>query len=230
MRGIDVGGQFKADEISLLINWKDLWGAVRGGNWVWSEALIAPLAVTPAQAAYIVRTLPGGARELPSKISTIRSASVRIGDSRLFPDAFEGVLRRTTDGTFGPLVLRPLNVEGTMQLAFRPGRLPDGRQSIEFRLNADRWMLPFGPRVRWNEIQASGRIFDNVVEVSDYTLAGFFGMTSGTIYAATDVEWAITGIAAHPILTSNLSCKRYDRRDKPRAARAHRRRCKVPRR
>ena len=195
VRGIDVGGQFKADEISLLINWKDLWSAIRGGNWVWSEALIAPLAVTPAQAAYIVRTLPGGARELPSKISTIRFASVRIADSRLFPDAFEGVLRRTTDGTFGPLVLRPLNVDGTMQLSFRPGRLPDRRESIEFRLSADRWMPPFGPRVRWNEIQATGRIFDNVIEVSDFTLAGFFGMTSGTVYAATDVEWAITGIA-----------------------------------
>ncbi len=195
VRGIDVGGQFKADEISLLINWKDLWSAIRGGNWVWSEALIAPMSVTPAQAAYIVRTLPGGARELPSKISTIRFASVRIGDSRLFPDAFEGVLRRTSDGTFGPLILRPLDADGTMQLSFRPGRLPDGRQSIEFRLNADRWMPPFGPRVRWNEIQASGRIFDNVIEVSDFTLAGFFGMTSGTVYAATDVEWAITGIA-----------------------------------
>ena len=195
VRGIDVGGQFKSDEVSLLINWKDLWSAIRGGNWVWSEALIAPMSVTPAQAAYIVRTLPGGARELPSKISTIRFASVRIGDSRLFPDAFEGVLRRTSDGTFGPLVLRPLDSDGTMQLSFRPGRLPDGRESIEFRLNADRWIPPFGPRVRWNEIQATGRIFDNVVEVSDFTLAGFFGMTSGTVYAATDVEWAITGIA-----------------------------------
>ena len=195
VRGIDVGGQFKADEISLLINWRDLWSAVRGGNWVWGEALIAPMSVTPGQAAYIVRTLPGGARELPSKISTIRFASIRIGDSRLFPDAFEGVLRRTGDGAFGPLILRPLTAEGTMQLSFRPARMPDGRESIEFRLNADRWMPPFGPRVRWNEIQATGRIYDNVVEVSDFTLAGFFGMTSGTVYAATDVEWAITGIA-----------------------------------
>jgi hypothetical protein len=194
LRGIDAG-QFKADEIALLINWKDLWSALRGGSWVWGEAVIAPLTVTPAQAAYIVRTLPGGARELPASISTIRFASVRIGDARLFPDAFEGVLRRTPDGTFGPLVLRPLDTDGTMQLSFRPGRLPDGRQSIEFRLNADRWIPPFGPRVRWNEIQATGRIFDNVVEVSEFTLAGFFGMTTGTVYAATDVEWAITGIA-----------------------------------
>ena len=129
LRGIDAG-QFKADQITLLINWKDLWSALRGGNWVWGEAVIAPLTVTPAQAAYIVRTLPGGARELPASISTIRFASVRIGDARLFPDPFEGVLRRTPDGTFGPLVLRPLDTDGTMQLSFRPGRLPDGRQSI----------------------------------------------------------------------------------------------------
>ncbi len=195
VRGVDVGGQFKADEISLLINWKDLWSAVRGGNWVWSEALIAPMAVTPHQAAYIVRALPGGARELPSKISTIRFASVRIADSRLFPDAFEGVLRRTADGTFGPLVLRPLDAGATVQLSFRPGRMPDGRESIEFRLDADRWIPPFGPRVRWNEVRATGRIFDNVVEVSEFNLAGFFGMTSGVLYAATDVEWVITGIA-----------------------------------
>ncbi|HYM48109.1 MAG TPA: hypothetical protein VES91_06480 [Burkholderiaceae bacterium] len=195
LRGIDAGGQFKADEVSLLINWKDLWSAVRGGYWVWGEAVIAPMSLTPAQAAYIVRSLPGGARELPSKISTIRLASVRIADSRLFPDAFEGVLRRSADGSFGPLVLRPLDTDGTMQLSFSPGRLPDGRETIEFRLNADRWIPPFGPRVRWNEVRATGRIFDNVVEVSDFNLAGFFGMTSGTVYAATDVEWAITGIA-----------------------------------
>ena len=106
-----------------------------GGNWVWSEAVIAPMTVTPAQAAYIVRTLPGGARELPSKISTIRFASIRIGDSHLFPDAYEGVLRRGRPmAAFGALVLRPLNADGTMQLSFRPGRLQDGRESIEFRL------------------------------------------------------------------------------------------------
>ena len=213
VRGIDVGGQFKADEVSLLINWKDLWSAIRGGNWVWSEALIAPMTVTPPQAAYILRTLPGGVRELPSKISTIRFASVRIGDSRLFPDAFEGVLRRTSDGAFGPLVLRPLDSDGTMQLSFRPGRLADGRESIEFRLNADRWIPPFGPRVRWNEIQATGRIFDNVIEVSDFTLAGFFGMTSGTLYAATDVEWAITGIAG----ASNIDVESVLQRLRPQA-------------
>ena len=172
MRGIDVGGQFKADEISLLINWKDLWSAIRGGNWVWSEALIAPMTITPTQAAYIVRTLPGGARELPSKISTIRFASVRIGDSRLFPDAFEGVLRRTPDGTFGPLVLRPLDAEGTMQLSFRPGRLQDGRETLSFG-----WMRTVGrPRLDRASVGTRFRRRPYLRQrgrVSDFTLAGF---------------------------------------------------------
>ena len=79
-------------------------------------------------------------------------------------------------------------------------------------------MPPFGPRVRWNEIQATGRIFDNVIEVSDFTLAGFFGMTSGTVYAATDVEWAITGIAG----ASNIDVESVLQRLRPRAQAAER--------
>jgi len=62
VRGINAAGQFSADEVSLLINWKDLWSAIRGGNWVWSEALVAPLTLTPGQAAYLVKTLPSGGR------------------------------------------------------------------------------------------------------------------------------------------------------------------------
>lgn len=194
IRGIDAG-QFRADEASLLINWRDLWAAIRGGNWVWSETTIAPLALSPAQAAAVLRTLPGGASALPSKISTIRFESVRVSDTRLFPDRYEGLLRRGSDGKFGPLVLRQLDTDTKMQVSFRPGRLPDGRDSIDFRLEADRWMPPVGPRVRWNEVQADGRFFDNVIEVSNYSLAGFFGVTTGTIFAASDVEWVITGTA-----------------------------------
>jgi len=194
VRGIDAG-QFRADEVSLLINWKDLWGAIRGGSWVWSEATIAPMSVNPAQAGAILRTLPGGASELPSKISTIRFESVSVSDSRLFPDRYEGLLRRGSDGKFGPLVLRQLDSDTKMQVSFRPGKLADGRSTIEFRLDADRWMPPVGPRVRWNEVQADGHVYDNVIEVSNYSLAGFFGVTSGVIYAASDIEWVITGTA-----------------------------------
>jgi hypothetical protein len=194
IRGIAVG-DFVAEEVSLLINWKDLWSAVRGGQWVWGEATVAPLTITPSQALTIGRTLPGGAKDLPDKISTIRFQSVRIADSRLFPSRYEAVLRRAPDGNFGPLVLRQLDGEGAMQLSFRAAKSADNRDVLDFRLDADRWMPPIGPRVRWNETQATGRLDGTLIEVSNFSLAGFFGVISGTVYAASDVEWVITGIA-----------------------------------
>jgi hypothetical protein len=195
IRGIEAPGKFKADEVSLLMNWRDLWGALRGGQWVWGEATIAPLTLTPPQAVALARALPVGVHDLPSKISTIRFESVRIADSRIFPGRYEGLMRRAEAGKFGPLTLRQLDADGAaMQFQLRGGRMPDGRDTTEFRLEAERWMPPFGPRVRWNEARAEGRIYDNVIEVSEFTLAGFFGMTSGLLYAASDVEWVITGV------------------------------------
>ena len=47
---------------SLLINWKDLWLALNGGQWVWGEATVAPMTMTAAQAIAAVKTIPGGGR------------------------------------------------------------------------------------------------------------------------------------------------------------------------
>lgn len=196
VRGIDIGGQFRAEEVSLLINWPDLWAALRGGQWVWGEATVAPMTLTPAQALAAVKTVPPGARDLPGKISTIRFESIRISDSRLFPGRYEGVLRRADGGGFGPLAVRQLDVEGGgMQMQFRPAPAEAGAGSIDFTLGAERWALPVGTRQPWNEVRARGRLYGNVVEVSEFVLAGFFGVTTGTVFAASDVEWAITGIA-----------------------------------
>jgi hypothetical protein len=193
LRGVDVGGQFKADEVSLLINWKDLWSALRGGQWVWGEATVAPQTMTAAQALAAVKVIPAGARELPGKISTVRFESIRISDSRLFPGQYEGVLRRAEDGKFGPMTLRQLDAAGgAMQMQFRPAAEPE---AVDFTLSAERWAVPVGPRVHWNEVRANGRIAGNVLEVSNFSLAGFFGVTTGTVFAATDVEWVITGFA-----------------------------------
>lgn len=194
IRGVDVDRQFTAEEVSLLINWRDLWAALRGGQWVWGEATIAPMTMTGRQALAAVKVLPGGARELPSKISTVRFESIRISDSRLFPGQYEAVLRRTEDGTFGPMTFRQQGTDGSaMQMQFRPAAEPE---AVEFTLAAERWAVPVGPRVRWNEVRANGRIAGNVLEVSNFSLAGFFGVTTGTVFAATDVEWVITGYAA----------------------------------
>lgn len=193
IRGVDVAGQFSAEEVSLLINWKDLWSALRGGQWVWGEATIAPMTMTAAQALAAVKAVPGGARDLPGKISTIRFESIRIADSRLFPGRYEAVLRRTEDGRFGPMAVRQQDADGgAMQMQIRPGA---ELETVDFEVAAERWAMPVGPRVRWNEVRANGRIAGNVLEVTNFTLAGFFGVTTGTVFAASDVEWVITGFA-----------------------------------
>ncbi len=192
VRGIRAG-EVRVDEVSLLINWKDLWSALRGGQWVWGEATIAPLSFTVEQARIIASALAAGANALSPKISTIRFESVRISGTDLLPDRYEAVIRRGDDGRFGPLLVRQLDIDGTMKLALRPAQTTDGRPVIDFRLDAERWALPFGPKVRWNEVRANGRVDGKLIEISSYSLAGFYGVLTGMLYAASDVEWVITG-------------------------------------
>jgi hypothetical protein len=195
IRGIRAG-EVGVEEASLLINWKDLWSALRGGQWVWGEATIAPLSFTVEQARIIASALAAGANALSPKISTIRFESVRISGTELFPDRYEALIRRGDDGRFGPLLVRQLDTDGAMKLALRPARTSDGRSVIDFRLDAERWTLPFGPKVRWSEVRANGRVDGKLIEISSYSLAGFYGVMTGMLYAASDVEWVITGRTA----------------------------------
>lgn len=194
LRGVDVGGEFGAEQVALLINWKDLWLALNGGQWVWGEATVAPTAMSAAQAIAAVRRVPGGTAGLPQTISTIRFESIQVSGSRLFPARYEAAMRRGDDGRFGPLVLKELaSDDSSMQLQFRPSTGDPG--AIDFTLEAQRWAVPVGPRTRWSNVRASGNLRGNVLEVSSYALTGFFGITTGTVFVAGDVEWVVTGTA-----------------------------------
>ena len=194
LRGIDVGGEFGAEQVSLLINWKDLWFALNGGQWVWGEATVAPMAMSATQAIAAVKRIPGGTAGLPQTISTIRFESIQVPGSRLFPGRYEAAMRRGDDGRFGPLLLNELaSDDSSMQVQFRPSTGDPG--AIDFTLDAQRWAIPVGPRTRWSNVRASGNIRGNILEVSSYTLTGFFGITTGTVFVAGDVEWVVTGIA-----------------------------------
>ncbi len=194
LRGVDVGGEFGAEQIALLINWKDLWFALNGGQWVWGEAKVAPTAMSAAQAIAAIKRVPGGTLGLPQTISTIRFESVQVSGSRLFPGRYEAAMRRGDDGRFGPLVLREVATDdSSMQLQFRPSASEPG--AVDFELEAQRWAVPVGPRTRWNNVQANGSLRGNVLEVTSYALAGFFGITTGTVFVAGDVEWVVTGTA-----------------------------------
>ena len=80
-----------------------------------------------------------------------------------------------------------------MQLQLRPSTSEPG--ALDFTLDAQRWAVPVGPRTRWSNVRASGSLRGNVLEVSNYSLTGFFGITTGTVFVAGDVEWIVTGTA-----------------------------------
>jgi hypothetical protein len=194
LRGVDVGGEFGAEQVSLLINWKDLWAALNGGQWVWGEATVAPMAMSAAQAMAAVKRVPGATEGLPRTVSTIRFESIRIPGSQLFKGPYAATMRRGDDGRFGPLVLQEVaSDDSSMQVQFRPSSGEPG--AVDFTLEAQRWAVPVGPRTRWNNVRANGSIRGNVLEVSSYALTGYFGITTGTVYVAGDVEWVVTGIA-----------------------------------
>jgi len=194
LRGIDVGGEFGAEQVALLINWTDLWQALNGGQWVWGEATVAPATMSAAQAIAAVKRVPAGTAGLPQTISTIRFESVQITGSRLFPGRYEAAMRRGDDGRFGPLVLKEIVADdSSMQLQFRPSTGEPG--AIDFSLEARQWAVPVGPRTRWNHVRASGSLRGNLLEVSNYALTGYFGITTGQLFVAGDVEWVVTGIA-----------------------------------
>lgn len=194
LHGIDVAGEFGADRVTLLINWSDLWLALNGGPWAWGQATVAPLELTPAQAVAAIRTLSGPAATLPRSISAIRFESVRVRDSRLFQGEFVATLRRGERGAFGPLVVEQATADdGSLQMRFRPSATEAG--VTDFVFEARRWAAPLGPRVRWNDVRASGRLRERLLEVSDYMLGGYYGITTGALYVAGDVEWVATGFA-----------------------------------
>ncbi len=137
---------------------------------------------------------PAGTEGLPLTISTIRFESVQITGSRLFPGRYEAVMRRGDDGRFGPLVLKEVVADdSSMELQFRPSTGEPG--AVDFSLEARQWAVPVGPRTRWSHARATGSIRGNLLEVSNYALTGYFGITTGQLFVAGDVEWVVTGTA-----------------------------------
>jgi hypothetical protein len=150
--------------------------------------------MTPAQTVAAIRTLSGPAATLPRSLSAIRFESVRVRDSRLFPGEFVATLRRGERGAFGPLVVEQATADdGSLQMRFWPSATEAG--TTDFAFEARRWTAPVGPRVRWSDVRANGRLRERLLEVSDYMLGGYYGITTGTLYVAGDVEWVATGFA-----------------------------------
>lgn len=188
---IEVGNVWKSPSASIHFNWDDAWRAVRGGGWIWGELTVAPSSLELGQAEFLVRTLPRLTAALPQSISTLRFESIELKGVRRFPGSYEGLARRNADGKFSAVTLRSADGNSTLGASVSP----DG-ESISLQFDSTNWAATVGPAVTWNEVHATVRVRDGLVEVPEFLLAGFAGSVKGSAYAAGDTQWVVTGTAA----------------------------------
>lgn len=187
---LEVGSVWRADTVTLHFNWEDAWRAVRGGGWVWGEASVGPIKIEPGQGEFLLRVLPRLSAGLPTSISTIRLESVEFVGVRELPGTFEGLARRNAEGSFSAATLK--SADGGIVLN---ASVPPGADGASVQFDATNWLATVGPSVRWNEAHASLRVRPGLIEIPDFLLIGYFGSVKGAAYAASDIEWVVTGKA-----------------------------------
>jgi len=188
---IEVGTVWRSSSIALHFNWEDAWRALRGGGWIWGEASVGPMAIEGAQGEFLLRALPRLSSALPTSISTLRFESIEFKGIRELPGRFEGVARRGGSGDFSAVTLR----SGDGNIVLGASVVGDG-ESVGVQFDATNWRATVGPAVQWNEVHATLRARAGLIEVPEFLLAGFFGSVKGSVYAASDQQWAVTGTAA----------------------------------
>ncbi len=188
---VDFGNAWRVQEVALHFNWEDARRALQGGGWIWGEAAISPTRVDAVQAEQMLTWMSRLDRALPGSISTIRLETFELSGMRLLPGRFEAVVRRNEGGRLGPVVLRSLG-ETKLLLTLSTA---DADNAFPFKLEASQWALPAGPRGPWSDVHAVGRISRSLVAVDEYLLIGFFGSVKGSLFAAGDAEWVLTGTA-----------------------------------
>lgn len=194
---VNIGGELAVDEIALHFNWDEAVRAVKAGGWAWGEAEVSPLTLDQGKASALLGLLPTTLNGLPMSVSTVRFAALEFPQFPLLPGRYQSVVRRDADGRFGPLVLEQAAADGSMKLTLAQADATDlaAGDAVRFQLEAQRWVAPVGPVTPWSEFVAAGRVRDGLIFVDSYTAAGFYGVTQGTLVAAHDVAWSITGTA-----------------------------------
>jgi hypothetical protein len=192
LSGVEIDGRTQVEEVVVGINWGEVWHGLNSGDWTWGEARVAPIEFDAPQALVLAQGLLRAGDRLPARVSTVRFESLRFPGSALLAGRYEAVARRGADGRFGRVSLTELGLgEATMELALAPGA-PHPR----FDLVAARWPLPFGPRVAWNELRAGGTLEPDAIRVANYSLGGFYGVTTGALSAERQgAEWLLAGTA-----------------------------------
>jgi hypothetical protein len=192
LKGIDVAGQLKIDDVGLRFNYEEALRAIRSRTWAWGEAEVGPLKLTHDQAVGMIEALPKVMNALPPSVSVLRLSSVSFADYPLLPGRYEVVVRRGDNGALASIQMEMLDIDGQMRMKITPR---GAGEPVDFSLEALRWKAPIGPSAPWSDLIASGQASPNLLMVDRYVGSNFYGVTQGLLVAARDVEWAVTGTA-----------------------------------
>lgn len=199
LSGVQIGKDLRLDEVAVRVNWKDAWSALAGSKLNLGEATVSPLRLTEAKLWSLLEKASALTTGLPDSLSTLRFESVEVADVPLIKGAYELVLRRGVGGAFGPILVTQLGTASPLTLSVVSSPAPDRRGEdpprYAFQFDARDFVLPFNPGSKWGEVVASGFFRPGLIEVESYMLAGNYGVVRGALYAASDLQWEVTGYA-----------------------------------
>jgi len=189
LRGLDLDGRIKADEVTLQLSWNEVVRAAKAGRVAFGEAVVAPIRLNAQQSGDLIRLGPQLAGAAGPTVATVRFSMVEFPDFSLLPHRYQIVVRRGPAGSTSPVEITQIGGEGRMQLL----ATAQADDAIAFELEAERWLAPIGPAVVWSNIEAAGRALPNAVIVDSYTASSPFGVAQGALVAASDVAWSVAG-------------------------------------
>jgi len=191
LRGVDLAGKLRADEVSLQLSWEELVRAAKLGRFAVGEAVVGPMKLNAAQAQDLVTLAPKLANAAGFSVSTLRFTSVEFPDFSLLPHQYQITVKRATGALPSSIDVAQISGDGKMTLRVAP--TPDN--AVSFELEAEGWRAPIGPGVRWSQVSATGRASPGVLLVDSYTATSAFGVFQGAMVAASDVAWSAAGTA-----------------------------------
>lgn len=189
LRGVDVGRQVKADEVSLQLSWDELVRAAKAGRFAVGEAVVGPMRLDAAQARALVTIAPRLANAAGFSVSTLRFSSVEFPDFSLLPHQYQITAKRSASNGPNPIEIRQISGDGRMQLQV----VAAADDAVQFELEAERWRAPVGPGVVWGSVSATGRVLPQAIVVESYTATSPFGVFQGALVAAADTSWSAAG-------------------------------------
>jgi hypothetical protein len=189
VEGIEIPGQFRLEDVSLRFSWESVARLVQGGGWVWGEATVGALELSPESAFALIRAVPALSNAVPAPITSIKFESVRFRGATLLPGRYQAVAERSHGQAFSSLSVADLDSNGRVSLDVTLATA----DTATFRLRAFQWRPPFGPANEWADASAEGSFAPGQLRVDSFAAHGFLGVVTGSLIATKAGGWTVRG-------------------------------------